>query len=64
MEKSIESIWEYGFLKPDALLAPKLNNLYQQKSIDIVEQFKLMYKKNIIGIFCFNFNILLNKYGT
>lgn len=59
MEKSIESIWEYGFLKPDALLAPKLNNLYQQKSIDIVEQFKLMYKKNILGIFCFAIIMLL-----
>ena len=31
MEKSIESIWKQGFLNSDALVAPKLNNLYNQK---------------------------------
>ena len=29
MEKSIESIWKEGFLKSDALVAPKLNDLYK-----------------------------------
>ena len=53
MEKSIESIWEEGFLKNDALVAPKLNNLYKQKSIDIVEKFKRMYKVNIIALMAF-----------
>jgi hypothetical protein len=30
MEKSIETIWKEGFLKNDALIAPKINNLYTQ----------------------------------
>lgn len=50
MEKSIESIWNTGFIKSDALIAPKLNDLYNQKSIDIVEKFRRMYKINIIAI--------------
>jgi hypothetical protein len=53
MEKSIESIWKDGFLKSDALVAPKLNDLYNQKSIDIVDKFRRMYKINIIGIIVF-----------
>lgn len=53
MEKSIESIWKEGFLEKNALVAPKLNDLYNQKSIDIVEKFKRMYKINIIAIILF-----------
>ena len=53
MEKSIESIWKDGFLKNDALVAPKLNDLYNQKSIDIVDKFRRMYRMNIIGIIVF-----------
>jgi len=59
MEKSIESIWDKGFLKPDALIAPKINNLYKQKSIDIVEKFKHMYKVNILAIMGFALLMLL-----
>jgi len=40
MEKSIETIWKEGFLKNDALLAPKLNNLYNQKSKQLIEKIK------------------------
>jgi len=58
MEKSIETIWKEGFLKNDALIAPKLNNLYNQKSIDIVDKFKRMYKINRIAIIAFAFIIL------
>ncbi|SDW83488.1 hypothetical protein [Flavobacterium degerlachei] len=58
MEKSIETIWKEGFLKNDALLAPKLNNLYSQKSIDIVDKFRRMYKINRIAIVAFAFIIL------
>jgi len=58
MEKSIESIWKDGFLKNDALVAPKLNDLYNQKSIDIVDKFRRMYKINIIGIIVFAFIFL------
>ncbi|SDZ98391.1 hypothetical protein SAMN05443667_101510 [Flavobacterium gillisiae] len=58
MEKSIETIWKEGFLNSDALVAPKLNNLYNQKSIDIVDKFKRMYKINRVAILVFAFLIL------
>jgi len=51
MEKSIEEIWKEGFLKSDALVAPKLNNLYNQKSMHIVDKFKRMFKINLNAIF-------------
>lgn len=50
MEKSIEKIWREGFLKSDALIAPKLNNLYTQKSKHIVDKFNRMFRKNLIAI--------------
>lgn len=53
MEKSIETIWKEGFLQEDALVAPKLNDLYNQKSIDIVDKFKRMYKKNLLFLLLF-----------
>lgn len=58
MEKSIESIWKEGFLKNDALIAPRINNLYNQKSQHIVEKFKRMYEINIKAVFLFAFIIL------
>ena len=58
MEKSIETIWKEGFLKRDALVAPKLNDLYNQKSKHIVDKFKRMYKLNLIAIFVFGFIVL------
>jgi len=53
MKKSIETIWKDGFLKNDALVAPKLNNLYNQKSIHLVDKFKKMYRINWIAIIIF-----------
>ncbi len=50
MEKSIETIWKEGFLKNDALLAPKLNNLYNQKSKHLIAKFNKMFKRNLIAI--------------
>ncbi|PIB34153.1 hypothetical protein BFP72_01270 [Reichenbachiella sp. 5M10] len=50
MEKSIETIWKNGFVDSHALIAPKLNNLYNQKSQDIVEKFKHMFKLNLWGL--------------
>ena len=58
MEKTIESIWKEGFLDSKALIAPKINNIYDKKSIDIVEKFKRMYRINIIAIFIFAFILL------
>ena len=59
MEKSIESIWKEGFLKSDALVAPKLNNLYNQKSKHIVDKFKKMFKINLILIVVWSFIVLI-----
>jgi len=57
MEKSIENIWKEGFLKNDALVAPKVNSLYTRKSIHIIDKFKRMFRINlaaiVIGAFVF-----------
>jgi hypothetical protein len=58
MEKSIETIWKDGFLKSDDLIAPKLNNLYNQKSKHIIDKFKRMFKMNLILIFIGSFTVL------
>ena len=59
MEKSIEDIWKEGFLKSDALVAPKINNLYNQKSIHVIDKFKRMFKINLIAIVAFSFIFLI-----
>ncbi|MEK6477665.1 hypothetical protein WJR50_09025 [Catalinimonas sp. 4WD22] len=62
MEKSIESIWKEGFLKSDALVAPRLNDLYNQKSQDIIEKIKRMMHINVIAIVVFAFVVLVGWY--
>ena len=47
MEKSIEKIWEEGFLSKDALIAPVVNDLYNRKSIHIIDKFYRMFKMNL-----------------
>ena len=64
MEKSIETIWKEGFVKDDKLIAPKVNDLYNQKSIDIVSKFKRMYRINVIGIVLFSFIIVPVSYAV
>ena len=59
MEKSIEDIWKEGFLKTDALIAPKINKLYSQKSIHFIDKFKRMFKINLIAIVAFSFIFLI-----
>ena len=59
MDKSIESIWKEGFLKDDALVAPKLNDLYNQKSIHLLDKFEKMYKLNLIFLVGFSFFVLI-----
>lgn len=59
MERSIENIWKEGFLKSDGLVAPRINNLYNQKSIHIIDKFKRMFKINLIAIVAFSFVFLL-----
>ena len=62
MEKSIENIWKEGFLSDEKLVAPKVNDLYSQKSINIVSKFKRMYKINVIGIVIFSIILLPISY--
>ncbi len=62
MEKSIENIWKEGFLKSDALLVPKINNLYNQKSIHVIDKFKRMFKINLIAIVAFSIIFLFVSY--
>ncbi|RED45268.1 hypothetical protein DFQ10_102136 [Winogradskyella eximia] len=59
MERSIENIWKEGFLKSDALVVPKINDLYNQKSIHIIDKFKRMFKINLIAIVAFSFAFLV-----
>lgn len=50
MERSIESIWKKGFLKGDALIAPKINDLYNQKSTSLIHRFRKKFRLNLILI--------------
>lgn len=50
MEKSIENIWKDGFLQSNALVAPKLNDLYNQKSKHVIDKFKRMFVINLIAL--------------
>lgn len=59
MEKSIESIWKEGFLKSDAIIVPRINNLYNQKSKHTIDKFKRMFKINLIAIVIFSFAFLV-----
>ena len=50
MRKTIEATWREGFLDPDALVAPKVNNLYTRKSTHIVDRIQRMQRINEIAI--------------
>ncbi|MEL7421897.1 MAG: hypothetical protein AAFN81_02850 [Bacteroidota bacterium] len=50
MEKSIENIWKEGFINEQALVVPRLNNLYNQKSNHLIDRLMRTGKRNIIGI--------------
>lgn len=50
MEKPIETIWKEGFLNTESLIAPKVNKLYDKKSLHIMAKFKKMSLNNIRGI--------------
>ena len=50
MKKTIEETWRDGFLDPEALVAPKNNDLYTQKSQHLAEKIQRMLKVNEIAI--------------
>ncbi|MFT5088238.1 MAG: hypothetical protein ACI906_004848 [Candidatus Latescibacterota bacterium] len=53
MQKSIEAIWKDGFLQQDALVAPEINDLYNQKSSDLVDKMTRMYRINLQALLAF-----------
>ena len=50
MKNSIEAIWKEGFLNEKSLVAPKINDLYNQKSKHVVFKVKRMFRVNLIVI--------------
>src|SRR5690554_4605149 len=50
MKNSIEVIWKEGFLNEKSLVAPKINDLYNQKSKHLVDKMKGMFRINLIII--------------
>lgn len=50
MKKSIETIWKEGFIEQEALVAPTINDLYNQKSQNIVDKLKRMFDLNLKAI--------------
>jgi len=50
MKNSIEVTWKEGFLNEKSLVAPKINDLYNQKSNDLVDKIKRMFRNNLVGI--------------
>lgn len=50
MSKSIESIWKEGFVNEANLTAPKINDLYNKKSQNIVDKLLDMFEINIKAI--------------
>jgi len=50
MKKSIEAIWKEGFLNEKSLVAPKINDLYNQKSKHLVEKMKRTFRINLIVV--------------
>lgn len=59
MEKSIETLWKEGFASDDVLIAPKVNNLYNKKSNNIIDRMLRLMKWNVIGIYIFAFLFLV-----
>src|SRR6478736_4418271 len=49
MKNSIEEIWKEGFLNEKSLVAPKINDLYNQKSKDLVDKIERMNRINLIA---------------
>jgi len=50
MTKSIETMWKEGFVNEAHLTAPKINDLYNRKSENIVDKLKSMFDMNIQAI--------------
>lgn len=62
MDKSIENMWKEGFLNSDVLVVPKVNNLYDKKSMHIISKFKKMFYRNIWGIIISSVLLFIGAY--
>jgi hypothetical protein len=62
MKKSIETIWKEGFISNEALVVPRLTDLYNQKSQHIVDKFKTLGRRNLYGIIIGAFVILVGSF--
>lgn len=58
MNEAIEDIWKAGFMNDDALVVPKVNHLYSQKSKMLVAKLERMFKVNLIAILVFSGAVL------
>ena len=50
MRKTIEATWRDGFLNRDALVAPKVNDLYTRKSRHLVDRIQRLQRINEIAV--------------
>ena len=50
MTKSIEAMWKDGFVSEAHLTVPKVNDLYNRKSQNIVDKLKDMFETNIKAV--------------
>lgn len=50
MDRSIESIWKEGFLNKNALVAPKINDIYNRRSLHLIDRFQRTFKINYIYV--------------
>ena len=59
MSQSIESIWKEGFINNDTLIAPKVNDLYNKKSENLIDKFYYLFDLNRKWIFAGSFLVLV-----
>jgi len=59
MTKSIERMWKDGFVNEANLTAPKINDLYNRKSQNIVDKMQNMFAINIKAIIIGSFIMLI-----
>lgn len=62
MENSIETIWKEGFLHEKSLVAPKINDLYNQKSKHLVDRVVRMFRVSLIALVGISVAILIGYY--
>ena len=58
MKKTIESVWKDAFMSNKNMVVPDVKDLYDKKSIHIIDKFMAMFKINLIAILVGAFVIL------